>query len=86
MKECENLSKCSFVSCCDEYHKSTAAKGFIAMYCKGSRMEQCVRLRLCNKFGKEIVPKNMMPNGAPLPETTTNDWDIKAQKHHTYLK
>ncbi len=86
MRECEKLKNCSFVQCCDAYDKSTAARGFVSMYCKGSRMESCVRKKLSTKFGKDIVPKNMMPNGSPLPETSTTEWDNKAKNYHKYLK
>lgn len=68
MSVCEKLDNCAFVGCCDQYEKSTAAKGFISMYCKGSKMNACIRKKLAGAYGKEIVPKNMMPNGAPLPE------------------
>jgi len=85
MRECEKLNKCSFVQCCDAYSKSTAARGFINMYCRGSRMDACVRKKLSTKFGREIVPKNMMPNGSPLPQTSSADWDTKAKNYFKYL-
>ena len=81
--ECKNLSTCNFVKCCEESQLSTSAHGFINMYCKGNRMKDCVRLRLCEKFGKQVVPKNMMPNGSPLPSSTKEGWSIEALN---YLK
>lgn len=83
---CTKLSDCSFVKCCEQYDKSTAAKGFIKMYCEGYRMNQCVRKRLSAKFGSNIVPANMMPNGSPLPDTDNSTWDKKAKNYHQYLK
>ncbi|MBN2795392.1 MAG: hypothetical protein JXR88_08315 [Clostridia bacterium] len=85
MTECEKLANCSFVSCCDAYERSTAAKGFVSMYCKGNRMNDCVRKKLSNTFGKDVVPKNMMPNGSPLPGTQTDDWDERALHFRRYL-
>jgi len=78
MSVCKNLSGCSFVKCCEEYDKANSIQGFINMYCKGSRMNECVRLKLCNAYGKNVVPKNMMPNGYPLPGTSKADWSKEA--------
>lgn len=83
---CTKLSDCSFVKCCEQYERSTAAKGFVQMYCKGSRMNQCVRKRLSGKFGPNVVPANMMPNGSPLPETDTKHWDNRAKNYRQYMK
>ncbi|MEA1975671.1 MAG: hypothetical protein U9N10_09050 [Bacillota bacterium] len=82
---CERLDTCPFVKCCSAYEKSTAAKGFINIYCKSKKMEQCVRKILSNKFGPGIVPKNMMPNGSPIPKTSTDDWCDKALNYRKYL-
>jgi hypothetical protein len=49
-------------------------------------MEECVRLRLSSTFGKDVVPKNMMPNGYPLPGTTKDDWAKEALSPKQYLK
>lgn len=86
MSECKNLAGCSFVNCCKEFNKTTGINGFINMYCQGSRMEECVRLRLSSTFGKDVVPKNMMPNGYPLPGTTKDDWAKEALSPKQYLK
>ncbi len=85
MPICEKLANCAFVGCCEQFEKSTAAKGFISMYCKGSKMDACIRKKLANNFGKEIVPSNMMPNGAPLPGTDQNSWDEKALHFRRYV-
>lgn len=82
---CEKLNTCDFVNCCSEFKKSIVAKGFIHMYCESEKMSECVRKNLSAKYGKEIVPKNMMPNGAALPSTSTSDWDEKALHYRKYL-
>ncbi|MBS7526071.1 hypothetical protein KHM83_05245 [Fusibacter paucivorans] len=86
MSECKNLAGCSFVNCCEEYKKTTGVNGFINMYCRGARMEECVRLRLCDTVGKQVVPKNMMPNGYPLPGTTKEGWSKEAVSPKQYLE
>ncbi len=82
---CERLDTCPFVSCCSAYEESADAKGFIKIYCKSEKMNQCIRKRLSNKFGPGIVPKNMMPNGLPIAQTSTNDWCDKALNYKKYL-
>ena len=60
-KECEMLSKCGFFK---KYNNSyvVACKGFIAMYCKGDKMNECKRLEYKKKHG--VAPSdNMMPSG-----------------------
>jgi hypothetical protein len=78
MAECKNLTTCGFIKCCEEFHKENSVNGFINMYCKGDKQSECVRLKLCTKYSKEIVPKNMMPNGYPLPGTTKEGWSNEA--------
>lgn len=85
MTECKNLSSCGFVKCCEEFEKEASVNGFIQMYCKGKRMGECVRLRLCDKYGKVVVPKNMMPNGYPLPGTSKEDWPEQAIRPSKFL-
>jgi hypothetical protein len=82
---CEKLYFCSFVECCSAFDKSMAAKDLIDIYCKGKKMEECVRKRLNKRFGIGIVPKNMMPNGTPLPETSKNNWDERALNYKKYI-
>jgi len=86
MKECKNLEKCSFVKACASLNKDKAVKGFVSMYCKGRRQEDCIRLQLCNAYGKEIVPSNMMPTGYPLPGTNREGWAVEAEKFNKFLK
>lgn len=86
MSVCENLSGCPFVAFCNKTDKSSSVNGFINMYCKGSRMDTCIRLRLCHQFDRTIVPKNMMPNGLPLPGTGKDDWSDQAINFRRLLK
>lgn len=74
MDACKNLEGCAFVKYCMDQNDEQSVKGFINIYCKGSKMNDCVRLKLCNHIGKQVVPKNMMPNGYPLPGTTKAEW------------
>lgn len=62
MQECSNLAKCGFI---EKYNtsKSLAVKGFIAMYCKGSKQDECKRKKLKEETGQR-PPDDMMPNGA----------------------
>lgn len=78
MAVCENLEKCPFVAYCNQHDAETSAKGFIHMYCKGAKMDNCIRLRLCHKFSRDVVPKNMMPNGFPLSGTSKDGWSEQA--------
>lgn len=78
MTVCKNLNGCAFVNCCNEYDKANSVQGFMNIYCKGSKMNDCVRLKLCEKYGKQVVPKNMMPNGYPLPGTNKDSWSSEA--------
>ncbi len=86
MSECQNLSGCSFVNCCKEYSKADSVQGFINLYCKGNKMTQCVRRKIAMQIGKEHVPKNMMPNGLPLPGTSREDWTEQAIHFRSYIK
>lgn len=86
MAVCKNLSGCSFVNCCEQYSKSQSVNGFINMYCKGNRMGDCVRLKICDQLGKVLVPKNMMPNGLPLPGTGKDEWADEAVNYRKHIK
>ena len=83
--QCANFEKCPFVKYCDEVGKQTAVAGFITMYCKGDRMSSCVRLKLCSAFSREVVPKNMMPNGFPISGTSRDGWDERAINYRHYV-
>ncbi len=59
--ECELLNKCGFFK---KYQstKDMICKGFIAMYCKGGKMNECKRLEYRNANG--VPPADdMMPSG-----------------------
>ena len=60
-KECEMLSKCGFFK---KYQgtKDLVCRGFIAMYCKGNKMNECKRMEYRKKNG--VPPSDdMMPSG-----------------------
>jgi len=76
--ECVNLAGCPFVKFCEANDNVTSVKGFILMYCKGDKQSSCVRKQLCEKFGKQVVPVDMMPNGFPLPGSTKENWSEQA--------
>jgi len=59
--ECEYLEKCGFfIKYCET--KDLACRGFINMYCKGTKMAECKRQEYRNKNG--IPPlDDMMPSG-----------------------
>lgn len=59
--ECQLLATCGFFR---KYQstKDMVCKGFIAMYCKGDKMNECKRLEYRNKHG--VPPSDdMMPTG-----------------------
>ena len=59
--ECEYLETCGFFK---KYGstKDLACRGFIAMYCKGDKMNECKRLEYRKKNG--VPPSDdMMPTG-----------------------
>lgn len=81
MAECKNLVNCSFIKAYEknDEHK-LSLQGFVNMYCKGDKVDDCKRLKICNALGKERVPVNMMPNGFALPGTSKDGWDPEAVK------
>ena len=76
MPDCTNLSNCAFFKNYEQDEtKKLALQGFINKYCKGSMQDQCVRKKISQALGgPDKVPVNMMPNGAPLLGTTSNNW------------
>lgn len=62
MADCPNLVNCGF---CKKYNcsKDLAVKGFIAMYCKTEKQNECKR-KLYKKEKGTPPPDNMMPNGS----------------------
>lgn len=76
MRECERLASCVFFK---EYEKDEskklALKGMVQIYCRGDKMDSCVRLKVSRALGgPQYVPVNMMPNGQPLSGTDMRDW------------
>ena len=58
---CNYLETCGFFR---KYHesKNLACKGFISLYCKGLKMDQCKRLEYRKEHG--VPPEDdMMPSG-----------------------
>jgi len=66
MEKCEFLSKCAFYR---TYAKSPgiAWKGFVTVYCLGSRQKECKRKEFFTCRGTS-PPQNMLPSGQLLPE------------------
>ncbi len=66
MADCPNLEKCGFVK---KYGgiKSLAVKGFIAMYCKSPKQDECKRKEFKVKNGTP-PPDEMMPSGMMMKE------------------
>ncbi len=59
--ECELLNTCGFFKKYQDT-KSMACKGFIQMYCKGDKMDECKRKQYRQEHGKPPIDE-MMPNG-----------------------
>jgi len=79
--ECERLAACPFFKVSEsDPDVASAKRGLIEMYCRGDKQDSCVRLAMFHKFGSPLVPKNMMPNGMPLPGTNESEWDVKVVK------
>ena len=59
--ECELLKTCGFFK---KYQsvKDLACKGFIKLYCKGPRMDECKRKQYRTEHG-EPPPDDMLPSG-----------------------
>ena len=62
--ECDLLSKCGFFK---KYMDSreAACRGFISLYCRGSKMTECKRKEFRKAHGAP-PPDNMLPNGQSL--------------------
>lgn len=76
MNNCKNLENCFFFR---EYNndpsRRLALRGFVNIYCQGSRQHKCIRKKISKKLGgPQNVPCNMMPNGSPLSGTSRDDW------------
>ncbi len=82
MPECGNIDNCAFFEKYEEEKgNSLALKGFINQYCKGTKMDECVRKEVSRKLGgPHKVPDNMMPDGNAISGTTMDDWSEKVKK------
>lgn len=61
MGDCQNLEKCGFVKKYGE-SKGLAVKGFVSMYCKTEKQNECKRKEYKMKNG--AAPSDeMLPNG-----------------------
>ena len=61
MEECDLLSKCGFFR---KYFqtKDLACKGFMALYCKGPKMNDCKRKQYRQQNGRPPID-DMLPTG-----------------------
>lgn len=66
MNDCQNLEKCGFVKKYGE-SKALAVKGFVTMYCKSEKQNQCKRKEYKQKNGTAPVDE-MLPNGGMIKE------------------
>lgn len=76
MADCSNIGVCSFfIVYGSRTENRTAVAGFVRLYCKGERQDQCVRKVVSKALGgPHTVPANMLPNGLPMVGTTDRDW------------
>jgi len=80
MKECDRFKRCPLIDHCTENEEtvSMSLDGMIRLYCCGSKQLYCIRKQLLVKFGETSVPKDMMPNGFPLPGANREKWSEEA--------
>ncbi len=64
MNDCANLAGCGFVKKYGE-SKSLAVKGFVNLYCKGEKQNECKRKEHKQKTG-QAPPDEMMPSGGMM--------------------
>lgn len=66
MSDCPNLEKCGFVKKYGE-SRAHAVKGFVKMYCKNEKQNECKRKEYKQKNG--VAPSDeMLPNGGFIKE------------------
>jgi len=61
LPECDIIETCTFIKAY-ESHAPTTIQSIIAMYCKGEKAGECLRLKYISKIGEE-PPETMMPTG-----------------------
>lgn len=69
MKDCPNLAGCGFVKKYGDT-KSLAVNGFIKLYCKAEKQDECLRKAYKNEHGI-APPDEMMPNGAMMKSSNS---------------
>jgi hypothetical protein len=76
MDECPNMSKCTFFMAYGSGDgRRAAVAGFIRLYCRGERQQNCIRKQVSKACGgAENVPPNMLPNGVPVSGTDSSSW------------
>lgn len=82
MADCTNISVCSFfiVYGARDGNK-TAVAGFVRLYCKGDKQDQCVRKVVSKALGgPHAVPANMLPTGLPISGTDDQSWSETVKK------
>lgn len=81
MSDCTSLGKCTFFSIkARDQAQALALAGFIKVYCKGPKQDQCLRRFVGRTLGgPDKIPLNLLPNGLPLSGTSGSDWpaDVK---------
>ncbi len=79
MNECQNLENCNFFKMFEnDQSKHLALKGFVFMFCKGRKQNECVRKKISQILGgSQFVPPNMLPNGFPMAGTKKFNWSAE---------
>ncbi len=82
MTDCTHISVCSFFTVYGAREGSkTAVAGFVRLYCKGDRQDQCVRKAVSKAIGgPHNIPANMLPNGLPISGTDDQSWSDGVKK------
>ncbi len=64
MSDCPNLINCGFIKK-HQNSQSLAVKGFINLYCKSTKQDQCKRKEYKAQNG-QAPPDDMLPNGTNI--------------------
>ena len=82
MDECQNLERCNFFKMFEsDESKQLALKGFVFMFCRGRKQDQCIRKKISQILGgPQFVPANMLPNGLPMAGTSKYGWSEDLKK------
>jgi hypothetical protein len=77
-RHCKYLETCEFFKKFESNSsRRYALSGFVNIYCKGDKREECVRMRVSKLLGMDKVPVNMMPNGYPISGTDKSEWSLE---------